>query len=72
MIRNKLKINDDKTEFLLITSPRAKLNENFELNIGQANIAASNSCKSLGVMLDSQFTMDTQVGHLCKSISFSP
>jgi hypothetical protein len=70
MIRNKLKINDDKTEFLLITSPRAKLSENFELSIGQANIVPSNSCKSLGVMLDGQFTMDTQIGHLCKSIHF--
>ena len=70
MIRNKLKINDDKTEFLLITSPRAKFSENIELSIGQANIIPSNSCKSLGVMLDNHFTMDAQIKHLCRSIHF--
>jgi hypothetical protein len=70
MIRNKLKINDDKTEFLLITSPRAKFTENIELNIGQANIIPSDSCKSLGVMLDNRFTMDTQIKNLSRSIHF--
>jgi hypothetical protein len=70
MIRNKLKINDDKTEFLLITSPRAKLTENIELRIGQANIIPSDSCKSLGVMLDSQFSMDSQIRHLCRSMHY--
>ena len=70
MIRNKLKINDDKTEFLLIRSPRAKFDENIELWIGQANILTSTTCKSLGVMLDSQFAMDAQIRHLCRSIHF--
>jgi len=70
MIRNKLKINDDKTDFLIITSPRAKVTDDFQLSIGQANIVPSNSCKSLGVMLDGQFSMDTQIGHLCRSIHF--
>ena len=70
MIRNKLKINDDKTEFLLITSPRAKFNVNIELSIGRETIVPSTSCKSLGVMLDSQFAMDAQIRHLCKSMHF--
>ena len=70
MIRNKLKINDDKTEFLLITSSRAKFTENIDLSIGKENISSSNSCKSLGVMLDSHFSMDTQINSLCKATYF--
>ena len=61
MIRNKLKVNDDKTEFLLITSSRAKFTENINLSIGKENIS---SCKSLGVMLDSHFSMDTHIKSL--------
>ena len=70
MIRNKLKINDDKTEFLVITSSRAKFTENIHLSIGEENISSSNSCKSLGVMLDSHFSMDTQINSLCKATYF--
>ena len=70
MIRNKLKINDDKTEFLLITSSRAKFTENIDLSTGKENISSSNSCKSLGVMLDSHFSTDTQINSLCKATYF--
>ena len=70
MIRNKLKINDDKTEFLPITSSRAKFTENVHLSIGKENISSSNSYKSLGVMLDSHFSMDTQIKSLCKATYF--
>ena len=70
MIRNNLKINDDKTEFLFITSSRAKFTENIDLSIGKENISSSNSCKSLGVMLDSHFSMDTQINSLCKATYF--
>ena len=38
MISNKIKINDKKTEFLLITSLRAKLTSNINLNIGKENM----------------------------------
>ena len=69
MIQNKLKINDDKTEFL-ITSSRAKFTENFHLSIGNENISSSNSCKSIGAMLDSHFSMDTQINSLCKATYF--
>ena len=70
MIRNKLKINDDKTEFLLVTSSRANFTDNINLKIRNENIPPTDSCKSLGVMLDSHFTMDTQINHLCRAIHF--
>ena len=52
MIDNKLKSNDDKTEFFIITSPKAKFSANLQLNIGQEIVLPSTSCKSLGVMFD--------------------
>ena len=70
MIWNKLKINNDKTEFLLVTSSRANFTDNINLKIGNENISSTDSCKSLGVMLDSHFTMDTQINHLCRAIHF--
>ena len=67
MIKNKLKINDDKTEFLLITSPLSKLSNDIQIFIGQAEIRSSSSCKSLGVMFDKHIAMDLQI----KSVSNS-
>ena len=48
MIGKKLKINDDKTEFLIITSPKAGFSANLQLKIGQEIVLPSTSCKSLG------------------------
>ena len=70
MIKNKLKINDDKTEFLLVTSPYSKFTKDIQISIGQHNIAPSSSCKSHGVMLDEHFSMDTQISSICRSTHF--
>ena len=72
MIKNKLKINDDKTEFLLITSPCTKLIDDVYISIGQKNISisTSKSCKSLGVMFDHHVSMDVQLKNICRSALF--
>ena len=70
MIRNKLKINDDKTEFLLITSPCTKLTDDVYISIGRENISTSKSCKSLGVMFDHHMSMDVQIENVCRSALF--
>ena len=62
MIKNRLKINDDKTEFLVITSPRVALSDEVSLRIGQDDIVPSRSCKSLGVMFDEHIKMDAFIG----------
>ena len=67
MIENKLKINDDKTEFLKISSPHAKISKDIKLSIGQSEISPSSSCKSLGVMLDNHIAMDAQIQYVCRS-----
>ena len=71
MITNKLKINDSKTEFLLITSPRSKFTKDIQITIGQSNISPSSTCKSLGVMLDDHFAMDANISNICRSTYFS-
>jgi hypothetical protein len=70
MIVNKLKINDDKTEFLLVTSPHSKLTSDIQISIGQERIAPSSSCKSLGVVFDQHFSMANQVKNICRSVHF--
>jgi hypothetical protein len=68
--KNKLKINDDKTEFLLISSSYSKLSHDIKIAIGNSEITPSTSCKSLGVMLDNHMTMDSQIQNVCRSTLF--
>ena len=70
IITNKLKINDSKTEFLLITSPRSKFTKDIQITIGQSNISPSSTCKSLGVMLDDHFAMNAHISNICRSTYF--
>ena len=49
MIKNKLKINDDKTELLIITSPRSKFATDLQLSIGQCEITPHRNAKVLGL-----------------------
>ena len=70
MIGNKLKINDDKTEFLVITSSRSKLSEEPQITIGQTNIVPAKSCRSLGVMFDQHMLMDAHISYVCRSTHF--
>ena len=52
MIRNKLKINDSKTEFLIITSSFLKQSfDDLNIMVGDSNISSSNSARNLGVIL---------------------
>ena len=69
MICNKLKINDDKTEFLVI-SKWTPLHTNANLKIGQSEIIPSASCRNLGVMFDQHTTMDQQINNICRSTHF--
>ena len=67
MIRNKLKINDDKTEFLIMRSPNSKIPTENILTIGQSVIKPSTHCRNLGVMIDCNVTMDKHINYICRS-----
>ena len=70
MISKKLNINDDKTEFLITTSPKAGFSANLQLKIGQEIVLPSTSCKSLGVMFDNHMQMDAHISQICRTTHF--
>ena len=70
MLHNKLKINDDKTEFLLITSPRMKMPDDMGLHISHSDIVSTPKCMSLGVILDQHMTLDAHISAVCHSTHY--
>ena len=67
MIQNKLKINDSKTEFLVLTSLFLKQHFN-DITVGNSNIVPSISARNLGVIFDNHMCLDKQVNSICKSV----
>ncbi len=67
MILNKLKINDDKTIFMSIGNKywTEKLDIN-SINIGDIEIETSNSTKNLGIIFDTEMTLQDHVNYICK------
>ena len=61
---------DGKTEFLIITLPWADFSEDIQLRGGQENIHSSSACKSLGVMFDKHFSMESHIKQICKATHF--
>ena len=73
MIAQKLKINDDKTEFVIFGSPYMHQNlDKTELNlsVGTCNIDPSKSAKNLGVIFDQNLNMDQQITKTCQAANF--
>ncbi len=68
MNSNKLKLNDDKTEFMILGSPNSlKQVKTESIRIGDFNIKAVASVRNIGAMFDSQMKMEVQVRSMCKS-----
>ena len=64
-----LKLNESKTELLVITS--AKVQNNIDnvipsLSIGESEIVPSKSVRNLGVQMDSHLSMEKHVMNMCK------
>lgn len=68
MTRVRLKLNDDKTEFLVISSPSYDVPQ-LTFKAGNNTIVRSQSCRNLGVIFDSKLNMKLHVSNVCK-ISF--
>ena len=69
MITNKLKIIDDETEFLVMTSPYVKLpSPDFQLNVGSCTIDTSTSARNLGVLFDSHMNLEDHTTNVCRSL----
>ena len=67
MCQNKLKLNDSKTEFFILT-PRqvSKLNIN-DITVGNSVVRPSDTVRNLGVSFDSCLNMEAQISNTCKS-----
>ena len=69
MFANKLKLNPDKTEFILIGSQknRNQLLPHFPINILGNQVSPAQSVRNLGVVFDSNFTFSNHVSQVIKS-----
>ncbi len=71
MLSHKLKLNDDKTELLIIGSKQqlAKVPE-LSVKVGSADVNKSNNARNLGVTFDSNMTLEKQVNNISKRAFF--
>ncbi len=71
MLKNKLKLNDGKTEFMLLNAHPDKTHDaNSTINIGNDTICTSADAKNLGVLIDSDLTLSPYITSICKAANF--
>ena len=70
MVVNKLKLNGDKTELLVVTARHRPPPPLHSILIGADIIKASKSAKNFGVWLDSVLSVDLQINNICKAAFF--
>ena len=72
MTVNELKLNDDKTEVMIISSSRMStaLSIPDSFDIGNASVPFSNTVKNLGVTLDCHLSLKTHVLNLVRTANF--
>ena len=71
MAQSLLKLNEDKTEFLVISSPHyQQLVRGTSITVGDAVINSTVQCRNLGVIFDSKMDMKQHVSAVCRSAFF--
>ncbi|GFO47561.1 reverse transcriptase [Plakobranchus ocellatus] len=71
MTNNKLKLNEEKTEIILLGHPRfANDFQNVTINLSGHAITCKQTVKNLEVNIDQSLSMMAFVGSLCKSLNF--
>ena len=68
MLNNNLKLNDSKSEFLVIGTPQqiSKISID-DVRVGSSNVIPSVTARNLGVYFDTNLNMETHVKNICKS-----
>ena len=68
MGNNKLKLNPDKTEFIVIGDDqiRSSLKSSFPVSLLSNSMEQAESVKNLGVILDTENSMQRHVANLCR------
>ncbi len=68
MVGNKLKMNDSKTEFIIIGSRQQLAKIEFDsIRVGESVVKAVTSVKDLGAFLDSTLSMETHINAKCSA-----
>ena len=69
MIKQRLMIIDDKTEFLFIGTRKqlTKINTSCSITVGERHINPGLCARNLGVWFDSQLNISTHVTKLCNA-----
>ena len=68
MIKNKLKINDSKTEFIIFRSPQQKLDlSDVSVSVGDIQIPSSSRVRDLGVVFDDCLNFNDHVSNICRT-----
>ena len=71
MIKNKLNINDSKTEFIIFGSPLLKQNlSDLSVSVGDVQVSPSLKVRDLGVVFDQYLTFHDHISGICKSTHF--
>ena len=72
MVQHKLKLNDEKTEFMVAFSPHhlRKFGLPYNLTVGGATIKPVVSVRNLGAHFDTHRSMQHHVGAVCKKCNF--
>ena len=68
MRRNALKLNEDKTEFVIF-STKNNLRDNQCLVVGNDKIEVSDYVKILGVTFDNRMTLQKHITNICRSVN---
>ena len=67
MINHKLKINDSKTEFLIICSQFSKVvSPNLTVTVRNTEISSSDKARNLGVIFDSFMNLERHITQVCR------
>ena len=62
MLADRLKINDDKTEFLVIGTRQQLAKVNIDsINVGTVEVSSSSEVKNLGCWLDNQLKLNSHI-----------
>ena len=71
MIKNKLKVNDFKTEIIVFRSPQAKQDvSSLSISVGDSIILQSSKVRDLGVIFDQSLSFDDYISGVCRSTHF--
>ena len=68
--KNMLKLNDDKTEMLIIGSKYRQIPQISHFHVGSSVITPAFHVTNLGVIMDSNFTMETHINSIMRAAFF--